>query len=280
MNQPGNPRPLPVNAMAARRPVLFLGPRDCGKSTYLGCMLLPQPDADSAEQWRVVPADDRSADYAAGLLKDIEERRPPKPTLVTEDPFWFKLQRHHKPSWRTRRPDEYDLVTVDPSGELFEGNRLMSESGRQLLELSTRASGFMLLIDPWSENTSRKYWSVIIDTVSAIAQHLSKKNPAALDRVNRILIPTAICITKMELEDDPQDAEEFLRQRIGRAYSKLKLSFPNERLRVFKCSAHGSREWSATIGGQARGFPQPWGLLEPLQWIAEENYPGRRRLFR
>ena len=261
----------------SRRPVLFWGPREAGKSTFLGCMLLRPPDHDPGEQWRVAPADDRSSDYAADILKDIEAGRPPKPTMVTtvlDDPYWFKLQRHRDALWGKRRPEEWDLVLVDPSGELFESNRLQTEAGRKLLELVTHATGLVLLIDPWAQDAARRYWSMFVDTIHELSLQLEATNPKALDAAGRILIPTAVCLTKMDRHEQPEqlDAELFLRERIGSGYGMLRRSVRN--VRIFSCSAYGTPEARATVNGAPRMMPRPWGLLEPLQWIVEENTGG------
>lgn len=259
----------------SKGPVLFWGPREAGKSTFLGCMLLRPPDVEG-EQWRVVPADDRSSDYAADILNDIQAGRPPKPTMVTtvmDEPFWFKLQLHRKRRW-LRAPEEWDLVLLDPSGELFEDNRLQTEAGRKLLELVPNASGLVLLIDAWREDAARRYWRMFADTIHEMALQLKETNAGRLDTAGRLLIPTAICLTKMDQHAHPEavEPEEFLRERIGHAYGMLRRSVKTTR--VFCCSAYGTADACATVQGPPKVLPRPWGLLEPLQWIVRENGGG------
>lgn len=260
-----------------KRPVLFWGPPAAGKTTFLGCMLLRPPDGESGDQWRVVPADERSSDYAADVLSDIQAGRPPKPTMVTtvmDEPFWFKLQRHRPNRWVRRQPDEWDLVLLDPSGELFESNRLQTEAGRRLLDVFSDAGGLVLLIDPWAEDAARRYWSMFVDTIHEMALQLRDRKAGGLDAAGRLIIPTAICLTKMDRhpEQASVDAEAFLRDRIGSAYSMLRRSMKN--VMVCSCSAYGSPDACATVDGEPRIMPRPWGLLEPLQWIVQDNSGG------
>lgn len=237
-----------------RRPIVFWGPRNSGKTTFLGRMLMRPAEFDDAGEWHVTPADERSGDYAADILETLRREGNVRPTLVTERPFWFKLQR--RAAGLLRRTREWDLVLLDPKGELFLRNRLRESDDQQVLQLVTRAHGLLLLIDPTDEHAAGSYWEMFADNIHEFVMAMKQSEDATrlLDSVNRIRIPTAVCLTKMDLFPDGGDALAFLRQRLGPAYDLVHRSFTN--YRVFACSALAS---------------PPWGLLPPLKWLTEEQ---------
>lgn len=237
-----------------RRPIVFWGPRNSGKTTFLGRMLMRPAEFDDAGEWHVTPADERSGDYAADILETLRREGNVRPTLVTERPFWFKLQR--RAVGMLRRTREWDLVLLDPKGELFLRNRLRESDDQQVLQLVTRAHGLMLLIDPTDEHAAGSYWEMFADNIHEFVMAMKQSEDAArlLDSVNRIRVPTAVCLTKMDLFPDGGDALAFLRQRLGPAYDLVHRSFTN--YRVFACSALAT---------------PPWGLLPPLKWLTEEQ---------
>jgi hypothetical protein len=265
MDNPSLALPVSPDAVASRRPIVFWGPRNSGKTTYLGRMLLRAGEFDEAAEWHVTPADERSADYAADILEMLRREGAVRPTMVTEKPFWFKLQRRHR-VFGLPRNLEWDLIVLDPKGELFSRNRLRESEDQSVLELVSRSHGLVLLVDPTAPNAANAYWEMFADNihefVSAMKQHPERSR--TLDDANRIRVPAAVCLTKMDCFPEPGDALSFLRTRLGPAYDLIHRSFTN--YRVFACSALGN----ATNGAAAR----PWGLLPPLKWLTEQQ--GRR----
>jgi hypothetical protein len=258
----------------AASPILLWGPRESGKSTFLGCLLLKPENPENAPRWRVAPADTRASDYAADLIAQIQTGNPLQPTQVTEDPFRFKLQCPRGRMLLRRAPREWDLVLMDPSGEVFRpGAR--SEVARQVLDLAAHARGLVLLVDAMHQGASARYWEMFADNIGAMVRSLreSPQRSDVLDRHNRLRIPTAVCLTKMDLAGNAgDDPTAVLRDRLGNAYGLIQRSFTN--YKIFSCSALGNAQREQNADGTLRLVPQPWGLLEPFQWIIEPRSVG------
>jgi hypothetical protein len=244
---------------AARRPIVFWGPKNSGKTTYLGRMLLRAGEFDEAADWHVTPADERSADYAADILEMLRREGAVRPTLVTEQPFWFKLQ-HRRRLLGMARTSEWDLMVLDPKGELFLRNRLRETEDQLVLRLVARAHGLVLLVDPTGENAAHTYWEMFADNIHefVMAMKESAERKRTLDGDNRICVPTAVCLTKMDRYPEAGEPLAFLRMRLGAAHDLIHRSFTN--YQVFACSALGSD-----------GVSRPWGLLPPLKWLTEQQ---------
>lgn len=241
---------------AARRPIVFWGPRNSGKTTFLGRMLLRPAEFDDAAEWHVTPADERSADYAADILETLRREGAVRPTMVTERPFWFKLQRRRRTLMLARNA-EWDLVVLDPKGEMFMRNRLRESADEPVLQLVARAHGLVLLVDPGVADARDAYWEMFADNIHEFVMAMKASDDArrTLDAVNRIRVPTAVCLTKMDQHPEAGDALTFLRTRLGPAYDLIHRSFTN--YRVFSSSALAA--------------PRPWGLLPPLRWLTDEQ---------
>jgi hypothetical protein len=237
-----------------RRPIVFWGPRNSGKTTFLGRMLMRPAEFDDAGEWHVAPADERSGDYAADVLETLRREGAVRPTLVTERPFHFKLQRRRRRLVLPRH-SEWDLVVLDPKGELFQRNRLREAEDGSMLQLVAQAGGLLLLIDP-AGDAANSYWEMFADNIHEFVMAMKEGAHAGrtLDGANRIRIPTAVCLTKMDLFPESDDALAFLQQRLGAAFDLVQRSFTN--YRVFACSALSS---------------PPWGLLPPLQWLTADT---------
>jgi hypothetical protein len=255
-------------------PILLWGPRESGKSTFLGCLLLKPDNADEAQRWRVAPADTRASDYAADLIAQIQTGNPLQPTQVTEDPFWFKLQCPSSGGFLRRAPREFDLVLMDPSGEVFRPG-VRSETSKRVLSLAANARGLVLLVDAMHKDASTRYWDMFADNIGEMVRSLREQEHGAkvLDHINRLTIPTAVCLTKMDLESSAREQPaQLLRDRLGSAYGLIQRSFTN--YKVFSCSAFGNALSEQNDDGTLRLVPRPWGLLEPFQWIVEPRSVG------
>jgi hypothetical protein len=249
-----------AEALARGRPIVFWGPKNSGKTTYLGRMLLRAGEFDEAAEWQVTPADERSADYAADILEMLRREGAVRPTLVTERPFWFKLQRRRR-MLLVSRTIEWDLIVLDPKGELFMRNRLRETEDQPVLSLVAQSHGLVLLVDPTTPSAANTYWEMFADNIHefVVAMKAGTESSRTLDAMNRIRVPTAVCLTKMDRYPDAGDALGFLRTRLGSAYDLIHRSFTN--YRVFSCSALGSDA----------GTARPWGLLPPLKWLTEQQ---------
>jgi hypothetical protein len=259
--QPTPPADTSSDPVSALHPIVFWGPRNSGKTTYLGQMLRRPDELDEAAGWNVTPADERSADYAANVLDMLRLEGAVRPTLVTEKPFWFKLQERR----RFLRDAEWDLLVLDPRGEMFMRNRLRESEDRAVLDLVSRARGLLLLVDPTGADAANAYWEMFADNIHTFVQAMRSAPDARerLDEYNRIRVPTAVCLTKMDCYPDDAEPMSFLRTRLGPAHDLIQRSFTN--YRVFASSALGA-------GGTGR----PWGLLPPLRWLTRQQ---RTRLF-
>jgi hypothetical protein len=254
-------RPTTAGA-AARRPIVFWGPKNSGKTTYIARMLLRPDELDEAAEWQVTPADERTADYAADVLDMLRQDGAVRPTMVTERPFWFKLQRRRR-LLLFRHTSEWDLVVLDPKGEVFLRNRLRESDDQPVLELVAGARGLLLLVDPTAQNAAHSYWEMFADNIyEFIAAMKAGPEPArALDSHKRIRVPTAVCLTKMDVFPNAGEPLAFLQAKLAAAHGLIHRSFVT--YRVFSCSALGAQADAGGNGGR------PWGLLPPLRWLTE-----------
>lgn len=206
---------------------------------------------------------------------------------------------------------EADLLLVDPPGELFTISKMRGRSGTRVLQLMQNAAGLLLLIDPafsddddgWVERApgsapdgavqaieaearvarqverQRRYWTMLVENISEIIHHLRGQSAdvqaATLDAENRLRVPTAICVTKMDRHRrHAHRPTDFLRDRIGEAaFRVIDSSFSN--YTVYACSALGNDVRRNERGVILNGEPKPWGVIDPIRWILEESMQRR-----
>ena len=286
----------------SRRPVLLWGPPGSGKSTFLAGMMFRQVEDDADPyDWRIMSVGPRAGDYIRSVLHAYRSGGQPNATLVTDAPFRFKVRKVRKERrllgrfrLRERIRLEADLLLVDPPGELFTISKMRGRNGGRVLQLMQNAAGLLLLIDPTfsGEETGavgeaqrlverqRRYWTMLVENISEIIHHLRSQSPevqaATLDHENRLRIPTAICVTKMDRH--PREAHrptDFLRDQIGEAaFRVIDTSFAN--YTVYACSALGNEVRAVDNGVVLAGEPKPWGVIDPIRWILEESMQKRR----
>jgi hypothetical protein len=284
---PPPPPPKPVDPVeeewklsAQRRPILLWGPPGSGKSTFLAAMMFRQVDEDAVDayDWRIMSVGARAGDYVRAVLQAYKAGGQPHATVVTDAPFRFKIRKYRKERRvlgvlrKEQMRLEADLVFVDPPGELFTVSKMRGRAGQRLLELMEHAGGLLLLIDPTYEDQGR-YWTMLVENLSEIIDHLRHKSTQVLDDEQRLRIPTAICITKMDQhQSEAHRPAEFLREQIGEAaYSVIENSFSN--YTVYACSALGN-------DFKPENNPKPWGVVDPIRWILEESSDKNQMLTR
>jgi hypothetical protein len=233
-------------------------------------MLRRPDDLDEAADWSVTPADERSADYAANVLDMLRLEGAVRPTLVTEKPFWFKLQERR----RFLSPAEWDLLVLDPKGEMFMRNRLRESEDSTVLDLVARSSGLLLLVDPTGPDAANSYWEMFADNIHTFVQAMRAgvDGERRLDGHNRIRVPTAVCLTKMDCYPGDDEPMTFLRTNLGAAHDLIQRSFTN--YRVFASSALGGGAPDGPgsgTGGNGSGSGRPWGLIPPLRWLTRQQ---------
>jgi hypothetical protein len=188
-----------------------------------------------------------------------------------------------------------DLFLLDPMGELFtRGDLMTSRAGARFLSLLARAGGVLLLIDPTSLATAadaalqerverdKLYWTMLVSNLSAMIEWL-KQQPAGvrnacLDEENRLTIPVAVCLTKMDRHPEQMNrAREFLREQLGAVHGIIERSFRD--YRVYACSAYGSAVRHDPEQGEIfEGRFRPWQVLEPVKWLIECSVGARTGL--
>jgi hypothetical protein len=291
-----------VEAIAgARRPILLWGPPASGKTNFLASLLAKQADdAVDPYEWRIMTIGWRTGDYLAEILASSKEGRKPRPTMQTAAPYRFEISkvRKERKLLGVLPQDESvklvaDLFVLDPMGELFtRGDLVTSRAGARFLALLAKAGGILLLIDPTSSSNGsdggvqerierdRMYWTMLVSNLSAMIEWL-KQQPAevrktCLDQENRLTIPVAVCLTKMDRHPDQLNRpKDFLREQLGAVHGIIERSFCD--YRVYACSAYGSGAQHDPEGGeQFDGRFRPWQVLEPVKWIIESNAAAAR----
>ena len=310
----GNQAPLPVvrsvepdetewtEAIAgARRPILLWGPPASGKTNFLASLLAKQVD-DPVDpyEWRIMTIGWRTGDYLAEILASSKEGRKPRPTMQTAAPYRFEISkvRKERKLLGVMPQDESvkliaDLFVLDPMGELFtRGDLVASRAGARFLALLEKAGGILLLIDPTHSGNGdgaslqdridrdKVYWTMLVSNLSAMIESL-KRQPlevrrACLDEENRLTIPVAVCLTKMDRHPEQLNRpKEFLREQLGAVHGVIERSFRD--YRVYACSAYGSAvQHDPEKGEQFDGRFRPWQVLEPVKWIIEKNATAAR----
>ena len=291
-----------VEAIAgARRPILLWGPPASGKTNFLASLLAKQAD-DPVDpyEWRIMTIGWRTGDYLAEILASSKEGRKPRPTMQTAAPYRFEISkvRKERKLLGVLAQDESvkliaDLFVLDPMGELFtRGDLVTSRAGARFLALLEKAGGILLLIDPTSSTNGsdsgvqerierdRMYWTMLVSNLSAMIEWL-KQQPAevrktCLDQENRLTIPVAVCLTKMDRHPDQLNRpKDFLREQLGAVHGIIERSFRD--YRVYACSAYGSgAQHDPERGEQFDGRFRPWQVLEPVKWIIESNAAATR----
>ncbi|HSJ11024.1 MAG TPA: hypothetical protein VK928_13960 [Longimicrobiales bacterium] len=259
-----------------RKPILLWGPPGCGKSTYLACLCYRPLRLDEDTELRIVPADERTSDYAAQVLRAVEANQPTSSTVGLSDPFHYRMEKWTR--GRRGRADRVthlaDLMIVDPSGDIFKRARLQSGLGQRFLELLGDARGLVLLIDPTDPDGARTYWDLFADNIPEISLWFREQpdRKGGVDGRNRITLPLAVTLTKMDLEYDYRDRpRQLLEERLERALPLLDVSFT--RYEIFASSAR-QRVLYAGPTGDVRDSVEPWGLHEPFYWIAMQPVAG------
>jgi hypothetical protein len=298
-----------------KKPILLWGPPGSGKSTFLAGMMFRQTEDElDPFDWRIIPVGVRAGDYIRSVLRAYRSGAQPNATVITDAPFRFKIRkvRRRRQLWGlVPRPEqiqlEADLLFIDPPGELFTVSRMRGRTGVRVLELMENAAGMLLLIDPTfdvpdaidtrltepadaelqlrrSTSRQRRYWTMLVENLCEIVDYMRSRPPdvqaALLDDENRLRIPTAICITKMDQHQaHAHRPAEFLREQIGEAaFALIENSFSN--YAVYACSALGNDAELTADGVRLPGNPRPWGVVDPIRWILEESMHRRRVLAR
>jgi hypothetical protein len=284
----------------ARRPILLWGPPASGKTNFLASLLAKQVD-DPVDpyEWRIMTIGWRTGDYLAEILASSKEGRKPRPTMQTAAPYRFEISkvRKERKLLGLMAQDESvklvaDLFVLDPMGELFtRGDLVTSRAGARFLALLQKAGGILLLIDPTHSGNGngaslqdridrdKVYWTMLVSNLSAMIETLKRQplevRSACLDDENRLTIPVAVCLTKMDRHPDQLNrAKEFLREQMGAVHGIIERSFRD--YRVYACSAYGSGAQHNPDGEHFDGRFRPWQVLEPVKWIIEKNAASAR----
>jgi hypothetical protein len=95
---------------------------------------------------------------------------------------------------------------------------------------------------------------MLVSNLSAMIEWLkaaaSEVREATLDEENRLTIPVAVCLTKMDRHPEQLNrAREFLKEQLGSVYAIIERAFRD--FRVYACSAYGSAAASRSGAGRA-----------------------------
>ena len=170
--------------------------------------------------------------------------------------------------------DDAQIAFGERLGPLTTAHPTVNTGSARVLSLAANARGLVLLIDATHPSAGTRYWEMFADNIGEMVRSLRETgSDGVLDRHNRLTIPTAVCLTKMDLAAAGRDEPAaFLRERLGSAYGLIQRSFTN--YKIFSCSAFGNAQRESNADGTLRLVPRPWGLLEPFQWIIEPRSVG------
>jgi GTPase SAR1 family protein len=261
--------------------ILLWGAPGSGKSTYASSLVFHQErENESGEpDWYVMPKDLEAAQFVADVVKAYQEREaPPKTDLVR--PLTFRITEMQRPKKyfgrleRSARPKRQGVFNfVDPRGETFTNDEIGGRQRQIILDLLEKADGLLLLIDP-TDTQQDGYLEMFVRNLGWMFRHLRSLGGSAAQRVrdNRLGIPVAICLTKMDqfppLEE--KALHDLLVETVGEAgYNTLRAALSDSK--IFGLSALGRVVDDGGVTRPSNGLAQPWEVLTPLKWLMDKK---------
>lgn len=268
------PEPKPADGFS----VGIWGTKSAGKTMYLG-MLRINIMRQHHHMWRMTPWNEHASHFIGMIDVALAEHRFTEPTLPDQpDNLWFQIGKRD-PVFH--RDQTYSLRVLDMPGEWYQTPEKAVISGVNVLqEYLAGCQGLLCLVDPDSNEKERMniYLGHLLRTL------FLKNNGQRIDKW------FAFCLTKMDLpahRTHRQNPTPYVKQKLGQLLvDNLQQYCVPGRVRFdFACSAvgfyPGVRPERSNSGVDWKGKAviyetdkiQPFGLLEPLEWLFGQIKP-------
>jgi hypothetical protein len=256
--------------------ITLWGARQSGKTVFL--IALHYEILHNTKGWRIQPSDERSAIFIDKAYRELvkEHNFPEASSKDTPDQRLFSFDIEMPGSFgRKARNVRFDFL--DPGGEIFENPELDAAYGNIVFNTIRESSGLICLLDS-TKREQHEYFSLFIKNFYKL-----KATFATERRFQEVPIPVALCVTKMDKEDnfinDPKnfDIETYARELIGESSFKL-LSSHLKFYRTFGVSGvgwdeNGKKNYFLNKAGDMRpvGEPKPIHVLDAVEWLLKNK---------
>lgn len=269
-----SPEPTPADGFS----VGIWGTKSAGKTMYLG-MLRINIMRQHQHTWQMMPWNEHAGRFIGMVDAALSEHRFTAPTLPDQpDNLWFQISKRDPIN---HRDQNYSLRVLDMPGEWYQMPEKAVINGVNVLqEYLANCQGLLCLVDPDSREQER-----LNIYLGELLRTLFLKNQR-----QRIDKRFAFCLTKMDLpahRTHRHNPIPYVQQKLGQMLVDNLLQFCiKDRVRFdFACSAVGfypgvrpersnsGIDWEGNAIIYETDKIQPFGLLEPLEWLFGQIKP-------
>lgn len=288
------PMPPPAIQRGAQLPITVWGPRQCGKTVYIGMLF----DDLVNKKWLMDPTEADAYRYIENIRSTLTNNQWPQNTEPLYDgnqvaeSFTFHFSRRW--NWYPYFGLRYFSIRIpDPSGELFrevEGVNTdeLPAFKQTYFQNMGQSAGALFIIDIQSSQDPDSLRSQLEANLTHLQFIYYPGRPG-----RKLNFPVAISISQVdrvydEYIQNKKQPDEWFRRRFGPALYQLL----RERIREFKIfyfSAIGVKEVDGRMvprthlvdGAEVPDTElQPFGLFEPIKWLLyrSKKYMSRRKI--
>ncbi|MEM7475493.1 MAG: hypothetical protein AAF483_10925 [Planctomycetota bacterium] len=245
--------------------ISVLGASNAGKTVYLGLLL--DILSKGNENFRGVASSSFSVDLQENVVNALERRMFPEKTPNEVDEWqWL----HCKISMaRKKQTRSIDLVSPDFAGEAIASEITQPGLYPAVRHVVTRSSGILILCDSVrvrDEGAGEDLFAMKVASYVAEQHRIHGTKRASAGP------SVAIVFTKCDsCPEAIQDPTAFAKYNTSRLYEFCTRTF--RRTQFFAASVAGSSGILTDSNGWESRIPfhvQPYGIIEPLQWLVEE----------
>jgi hypothetical protein len=251
---------LPEAPIRKVRHIGIHGPRNAGKTCYLGCLY----GSRAGDPLRICFSDGETLAYLSGVWKDLSQQQLPEATRGMPTDLYLDLEDTAHQRTSSLRLRDYPGALVQPIGNNATPlERQLSASVKQWI---SDAHALLIFLDASEPSVEQ------IDALDLLLTELRRASPNGYT----LQRPIGLVLTKWDrinpLFGDPKAEEEKARTYLleNKVFKQIheKLCDAGERLHVFPVSAFGSQ-------GENNLPPppeslQPYNLFAPLLWASEK----------